>query len=184
MKKGYKDLLAEAEAFAMGQWREGLEAPTLPIELAAVRVAVHGVHATHALLGERFSLGWAGRRTALPRHQTLRAMLDWSYDLLSANERLVFERLAAFVGPFALEAASHIAAQPFFQWLNEPWANWLGLISRKPITEDYVPLLPWLGVVWWGLAAGQWALKHRPTWLGSTDAPAGGLKGGIVMLGK
>ncbi|MFJ3484628.1 ATP-binding protein [Pseudomonas sp. NPDC090202] len=87
-----------------------LEGMALPIELAAVRVASHGVHATHALLGERFSLGWAGRRTALPRHQTLRAMLDWSYDLLSTDERLVFDRLAVFVGPFSLEAASQIVA--------------------------------------------------------------------------
>jgi uncharacterized membrane protein len=39
--------------------------------------------------------------------------------------------------------------------------NWLGLISRKPIAEDYVPLVPWLGVMWWGMAAGQWALKSR-----------------------
>jgi uncharacterized membrane protein len=40
--------------------------------------------------------------------------------------------------------------------------NWIGLISKKPITEDYAPLLPWLGVVWWGLALGQWLLKTRP----------------------
>jgi uncharacterized membrane protein len=40
------------------------------------------------------------------------------------------------------------------------------LISRKPITEDYVPLLPWLGVMWWGMAAGQWLLVQRPQWLG------------------
>lgn len=40
--------------------------------------------------------------------------------------------------------------------------NWLGLISRKPVTEDYVPLFPWLGVMWWGLAAGQWALQKKP----------------------
>lgn len=87
-----------------------LEGMALPIELAAMRVAAHGVPATHALLGERFSLGWAGRRTALPRHQTLRAMLDWSYNLLSAEESLVFDRLAIFVGPFSLDAASQIVA--------------------------------------------------------------------------
>lgn len=87
-----------------------LEGMALPIELAAVRVARHGVHATHALLGERFSLGWSGRRTALPRHQTLRAMLDWSYALLSEQEQQVFDRLAIFVGPFSLEAASQILA--------------------------------------------------------------------------
>ena len=49
--------------------------------------------------------------------------------------------------------------------LNTPALNWLGLISRKPITEDYVPLLPWLGVMWWGVAAGVWVLKARPQWL-------------------
>jgi uncharacterized membrane protein len=43
--------------------------------------------------------------------------------------------------------------------------NWLGLVSRKPFTEDYVPVLPWLGVLWWGLAAGQWAVRNRPQWL-------------------
>lgn len=87
-----------------------LEGMALPIELAAVRVATHGVRATHALLGERLSLGWSGRRTALPRHQTLRAMLDWSYALLSEQEQQVFDRLAIFIGPFSLEAASHILA--------------------------------------------------------------------------
>ena len=87
-----------------------LEGMALPIELAAVRVGAYGVRATHALLGERFSLGWSGRRTAQPRHQTLRAMLDWSYNLLSADECLVFARLAIFVGPFSLEAASQVVA--------------------------------------------------------------------------
>ena len=50
-------------------------------------------------------------------------------------------------------------------FLNEPAFNWLGFISRKPITEDYVPLLPWLGVMWWGMAAGQWMLANRQSWL-------------------
>lgn len=87
-----------------------LEGMALPIELAAMRVASHGLKSTHALLGERFSLGWSGRRTASPRHQTLRAMLDWSYDLLSPLERLALERLSVFVGPFSQEAASQIIA--------------------------------------------------------------------------
>jgi len=43
---------------------------------------------------------------------------------------------------------------------NSPLLNWLGLITRKPITEDYVPLLPWLGVMWWGMAAGQWLIAR------------------------
>ena len=44
------------------------------------------------------------------------------------------------------------------------WTNWVGLVTRKPVTEDYAPLLPWLGVVWWGLAAGRWVLNERPAW--------------------
>ena len=42
------------------------------------------------------------------------------------------------------------------------WTNWVGLTTRKPITEDWVPVLPWLGVMWWGLAAGQWLLRRAP----------------------
>lgn len=44
---------------------------------------------------------------------------------------------------------------------NSKALNWLGLVTRKPFTEDYVPLLPWLGVLWWGLASGQWLLSTR-----------------------
>jgi uncharacterized membrane protein len=52
------------------------------------------------------------------------------------------------------------------QWLSHPafdsrWTNWVGLVTRKPVTEDFAPLLPWLGVMLWGLAAGQWLLAHR-----------------------
>ena len=52
------------------------------------------------------------------------------------------------------------------QWLqhpyfDSPWTNWVGLVTRKPVTEDFAPVLPWLGVMLWGLAAGQWLLVHR-----------------------
>ena len=47
---------------------------------------------------------------------------------------------------------------PFF---DTRWTNWVGLVTRKPITEDYAPVLPWLGVMCFGLAAGQWLLAHR-----------------------
>lgn len=87
-----------------------LDGLALPIELAAVRVATHGIPATARQLGERFSLGWPGRRTAQPRQQTLQATLDWSYDLLSETEQIVFERLALFVGPFSIDAAIEVAA--------------------------------------------------------------------------
>jgi predicted ATPase/DNA-binding winged helix-turn-helix (wHTH) protein len=87
-----------------------LDGMALPIELAAVRVATHGIEATARLLGERFSLGWPGRRNAAPRQQTLQATLDWSYDLLSEVEQIVLARLAVFVGLFSIDAALEVAA--------------------------------------------------------------------------
>lgn len=82
-------------------------------------------------------------------------------------------------------AAPHaIAAWPALEVFNGPALNWLGLISRKPITEDYVPLVPWLGVMWWGVAAGQWALRHRPDWLGVAQAQASGMRRALVTLGR
>jgi len=59
-------------------------------------------------------------------------------------------------------AAPHLLQIEAF---NTPWLNWTGLVTRKPNTEDYVPLLPWLGVMWWGLAAGQWLMRARAPWL-------------------
>jgi uncharacterized membrane protein len=54
---------------------------------------------------------------------------------------------------------------PQLEFLNARAWNWLGLISRKPITEDYVPIIPWLGVMWWGMAAGQWLLARKREWV-------------------
>ena len=63
-----------------------------------------------ARLDDRFNLLAGGRRTALPRHQTLRATLDWSHELLSEPEQMVLRRLAIFGGVFSLEAASTVAS--------------------------------------------------------------------------
>ena len=63
-----------------------LDGIALAIELAAGRVNAYGIAGTASLLDSRFSLQWRGRRTAIPRHQTLSAALDWSYDLLPASE--------------------------------------------------------------------------------------------------
>ena len=59
------------------------------------------------------------------------------------------------------------------EFLNQKSFSWLGLVSRKPITEDFVPLVPWLGVMWWGMAAGIWALRNRPHWFTLDPGPAG-----------
>ncbi len=81
---------------------------------------------------------------------------------------LILARLAAPLGrwlwPLGLAAVllPHFVQHPFF---DARATNWVGLITRKPVTEDYAPLLPWLGVMLWGLAAGQWLLAHRRGWL-------------------
>ena len=101
--------LGDADAAIVAGICRKLDGVALAIELAAGRVQAYGLEQTAALLDERLSLLWQGQRTAPPRHQTLHAMLDWSYGLLSDPERLVFRRLAAFVGSFTLEAALAVA---------------------------------------------------------------------------
>lgn len=77
-----------------------------------------------------------------------------------------------------------LAPHPFF---DAPQANWVGLVTHKPITEDYVPVLPWLGVMCWGMAGTQWLLKHRPHWLagprGSGDNTASSRKVSRALAG-
>jgi predicted ATPase/class 3 adenylate cyclase len=87
-----------------------LDGMALAIELAAARVSLLGVRGVRQRLDERLKLLAAGSRTALPRHQTLRAALQWSHGLLTAAEQTVFDRLGVFVGTFSLEAAQQVAA--------------------------------------------------------------------------
>lgn len=86
-----------------------LDGIALAIEFAAGRVGAYGVEGIASLLNSRFGLDWPGRRTALLRHQTLHATLDWSHDLLSESEQVVLRRLSVFVGTFTLEAAQAVA---------------------------------------------------------------------------
>jgi predicted ATPase/DNA-binding winged helix-turn-helix (wHTH) protein len=97
--------LSEAEAPLIAEMCRRLDGIPLAIELAAGRVNAYGIAGTASLLNTRFSLLWRGRRTAIPRHQTLGAALGWSYDLLSPIESAVLRRLSVFVGPFTLEGA-------------------------------------------------------------------------------
>jgi predicted ATPase len=85
-----------------------LDGIPLAIELAAARTATLGVEGLAARLDDRFRLLTGGHRTALPRHQTLRATLDWSYDVLPL-ERPVLHRLGVFAGGFTMEAATAVA---------------------------------------------------------------------------
>jgi predicted ATPase/class 3 adenylate cyclase len=85
-----------------------LDGIPLAIELAAARVRALSVETIDARLGDRFRLLTGGDRTALPRQQTLRALIDWSYDLLTEGERGLLRRLAVFAGGWTLEAAEAV----------------------------------------------------------------------------
>jgi predicted ATPase/class 3 adenylate cyclase len=87
-----------------------LDGIPLAIELAAARVKVLSLEQIAERLDDRFRLLTGGSRTALPRQQTLRALIDWSYHLLSEQERILFRRLAVFVGGWTLEAAEAVCS--------------------------------------------------------------------------
>ncbi len=87
-----------------------LDGLALAIELAAARVPLLGVEGVRNRLDDRFRVLTAGARTAVPRHQALRAIYEWSYALLDAHEQTVMRRLGVFVGSFGLESAQHVAA--------------------------------------------------------------------------
>ncbi|WP_063688685.1 ATP-binding protein [Bradyrhizobium stylosanthis] len=102
--------LSEEDAPLVAEICRRLDGIALAIELAAGRVNAYGIAGTASLLDNRFSLLWRGRRTAIPRHQTLSAALAWSYDLLPAAESATLRGLSVFVGPFTLEAALAVAS--------------------------------------------------------------------------
>jgi predicted ATPase/DNA-binding winged helix-turn-helix (wHTH) protein len=107
---GHSFELSDTDAPTVGEICRRLDGIPLAIELAASRVEAFGIKGIATLLEERFELLWRGRRTAAPRHQTLRATLDWSYDLLSMEERCTLRRLSVFVGGFPLGAALAVAS--------------------------------------------------------------------------
>jgi predicted ATPase len=102
--------LSDDDAPVVGKVCRKLDGIALALELAAGRAGVYGIQGIASLLDGPCRLLWHGRRTASPRHQTLGAMLDWSYNLLAESERLVLRRLSVFVGAFSLEAAQCVAA--------------------------------------------------------------------------
>jgi predicted ATPase/DNA-binding winged helix-turn-helix (wHTH) protein len=104
---GYE--LKDEDVPVVAQICRRLDGIALAIELAACRVDAFGVRGVASRLDDRFHLLTRGRRTALPRHQTLRAAFDWSYELLSETERVVMRRLGVFAGRFTMEAASAIS---------------------------------------------------------------------------
>ena len=103
--------LNEKNAPSVAQICHRLDGIPLAIELAAARIKMLSVDEIAARLDDRFSLLTSGSRTAIPRHQTLRATIDWSHDLLVEPERILFRRLSVFAGGFTLEAVEAVCSQ-------------------------------------------------------------------------
>jgi predicted ATPase/DNA-binding winged helix-turn-helix (wHTH) protein len=104
-------VLTDEEAPFVAEMCRKLDGIPLAIELAAGQVAILGIKNTVARLMSRLELLGLSHRTAVPRHRTLRATLDWSYDLLSDPERIVLRRIAPFVGHFTLDGARYVAGE-------------------------------------------------------------------------
>ncbi|MGC4042410.1 MAG: tetratricopeptide repeat protein [Armatimonas sp.] len=110
-------VLTGANAPTVAQFCARLDGIPLAIELAAARTRSLGVEEINARLDDRFRLLTGGSRTALPRQQTLRALIDWSYDLLTQQEKDLLCRLSVFSGGWSLEAAESVCQSD----QNEDW---------------------------------------------------------------
>jgi predicted ATPase/class 3 adenylate cyclase len=105
------DFAVTAEnATAVAEICHRLDGIPLALELAAARVRAMSVDTIASRLSDRFKLLRGGDRTAMPRQQTLRALIDWSYELLTDDERTLFGRLSVFAGGFTLEAAEKVGS--------------------------------------------------------------------------
>jgi len=106
--------LTDENASSVAQICHRLDGIPLAIELAASRVTLFSPEQIATRLDDRFKLLTGGSRTALPRQQTLRALIDWSYDLLTADEQALFRRLSVFAGGWTYEAAEMICGDSSF----------------------------------------------------------------------
>ncbi len=107
--------LTESNAAAVVEICARLDGIPLAIELAVARLRDLGVEEIARRLDRRFDLLTRGSRTALPRQQTLRALIDWSYQLLSEQESILFRRLAVFRGGWSRHSAQAICSGPHLQ---------------------------------------------------------------------
>src|SRR5262249_44237316 len=106
-----KDLATDAHTLpALARVCRALDGMPLAIELAAARLRTMSLDQLASRLDDRFRLLTGGSRTALPRHRTLRAVVDWSWELLTEAERMVLRRLSVFSGGASLDAGERVCA--------------------------------------------------------------------------
>jgi len=120
--------LSVVNAAAVAQICHRLDGIPLALELAAARIRVLGANDLARRLDQRFRVLTGGDRTAVPRHQTLQATMDWSFDLLEADEQITLRRLAVFPGSFDLDAAEAVVQGS--EDLAPPAGDVLNLLSR------------------------------------------------------
>jgi predicted ATPase/DNA-binding SARP family transcriptional activator len=125
--------LSERNVQAVSSICSQLDGLPLAIELAAARTRSLAVEDIDARLDRRFQLLTGGPRTALPRHQTLRGALDWSYDLLSTEEQILLRRLSVFAGGWTLQAAETICAGQLIG--RRDVLNILSMLVNKSMVE-------------------------------------------------
>ena len=128
--------VTKENAPAIAQICYRLDGIPLAIELSAARVQVLNVEQIAARLDNRFRLLTGGSRTALPRHQTLRALIDWSYDLLPQAERTLLGRLSIFAGGWTLEAAETICVGDGIEQ-DEILDLLIQLVNKSLVNSDY-----------------------------------------------
>ena len=129
--------LRDADAPSVRDICRNLDGIPLAIEFAAARAAVFGVQGVAACVGDLLRLLTGGRRSAPRRHQTITAVLDWSYQLLSSEEQTLLRRLAVFVGGFTLESAAAIAASAD-ETIAHVTDRIAGLVPKSLVTVDEV----------------------------------------------
>lgn len=100
--------LNEQNIMAVAELCKRIDGIPLAVELAAKRIIILSVEKINEKLSDRFRFLTGGNQTALPRHKTLRALIDWSYELLNEKEKLMLQRLSVFSGGWTLEAAEQV----------------------------------------------------------------------------
>jgi predicted ATPase len=127
--------LTDTDAPVVANICRKLDGMALAIELAATRMDSFGLRDLSALLEDRFRLLNQGRRTTLPRHRTLTAALDWSYEFLPENERAILRGLSVFAGTFTLDAVSALVARGGIA-VPDAIEGMAGLIEKSLVSAD------------------------------------------------
>jgi non-specific serine/threonine protein kinase len=130
-------VVTEADAGAMEEICRRVDGIPLAIELAAARITHLAPRQIADRLDDRFRLLTRGRSSSLPRHDTLRSLVDWSHDLLSDTERIVFRRVSVFAGGWTLEAAEAICGESALDLLGQLVDKSLILVDEQPAALRY-----------------------------------------------